>query len=103
MSEQAKKLDIRKLKHTGMELLTRYEQYKLLGFLIFVAIIYGFVWMQINNYNNAGPSSTQVSSQVQAAQIPHINQTVISQLQSLQDNSVSVQALFNQERNNPFQ
>ena len=64
------------------------QPYSLLVFLLFVALLYGFVLLRINSLGNAQT---------------HIDQTVVNQLQSLQDNSVSVQTLFNQARNNPFQ
>lgn len=81
----------------------RVKPYALLIFLLFVASLYGFVLFRINSLNNAQPSADAVSSQVKAAKLPHIDQATISQLQSLQDHSVSVQALFSQARNNPFQ
>jgi hypothetical protein len=77
--------------------------YSVIFFLIFVALIYGFVLLHINNLNTAQPSDQAVSSQVKAAHVPHIDQSVVKQIQSLQDNSVSVQSLFDQARNNPFQ
>ncbi|HEY5152554.1 MAG TPA: hypothetical protein VII55_01125 [Candidatus Saccharimonadales bacterium] len=83
---------LRQVRHYGFAL-----------FLLFVALIYGFVLLRINTLGNAQPSSDAVTSQVQAARIPHIDQPVVQQLQSLQDNSVSVKSLFNQARANPFQ
>jgi hypothetical protein len=61
------------------------------------------VLLRINTLGSTQPSSDAVTSQVQAARIPHIDQSVVRQLQSLQDNSVSVKSLFNQARANPFQ
>ena len=83
--------------------LQRVSRYSFVLFLVFVALIYGFVILRINDLGNTQPTDNAVSSQVQAAQIPHIDQAVINQLQSLQDNSVSVKSLFNQARANPFQ
>jgi hypothetical protein len=81
----------------------RLQPYSLFIFLIFVAALYGFVLLRVHNLNAAEPSPDAVSSQVKAAQIPRIDPAVVQQLQSLQNNSVSVQALFNQARSNPFQ
>lgn len=97
------KLDIKSLKLKGLILLHKIGVYKIVIFVIFICLIYAFVWFKISSLSNAEPSSTQVSSQVKAAAIPHIDKNVVTQLQSLQDNSVSVQALFNQARSNPFQ
>ena len=88
-----------KLSRLGKKL----RPYSLLAFLVFVALLYGFVLLRISTLSGLQPSSDAVSSQVKAANLPHIDQSVVDQLQSLQDHSVSVQTLFNQARNNPFQ
>lgn len=79
------------------------RRFSLLIFISFVVALYGFVLLQINSLGSAEPSSDAVTSQVKAAQVPHIDKAVVQQLNSLQDNSVSVQALFDQARSNPFQ
>ena len=79
------------------------SRYALILFLLLLVAVYGFVLLQIGSLSNAQPSSTAVSSQAQTVAIPHIDPTVVQQIQNLQDNSVSVQALFNQARTNPFQ
>jgi hypothetical protein len=84
-------------------ILKKSRRYSLLIFLVFVGLIYGFVLFRIHSLSTAQPSETAVSSQVKAARIPRIDQSVVRQLQTLQDNSVSVQALVNQARSNPFQ
>jgi hypothetical protein len=84
-------------------LLKTLRRYAILLFLVFVAGLYGFVVLRVDTLNSAQPSADAVSSQVKAARVPHIDQSVVQQLQSLQDNSVSVQTLFDQARNNPFQ
>ncbi len=81
----------------------RLRPYSFIIFLVFVTLLYGFVLLRIHSLSTVEPSSNDVSSQVKAARIPHIDQAVVNQLQSLQNNSVSVKALFNQARSNPFQ
>jgi len=87
----------------GVAILQRVRRYSLLLFLAFVIVVYGFVLLRINNLSNAQPSEDAINSQVKAASIPHIDPDIVEQLQSLQDNSVSVKTLFNQARKNPFQ
>ena len=77
--------------------------YSLFIFLAFVLCIYGFVLMRTNTLNNQEPTQDAVSSHVKAARLPHIDQSVVQQLKTLRDNSVSVQALFSHGRSNPFQ
>jgi hypothetical protein len=83
--------------------LRQLNRYNVIFFLAFVAVLYGLVLLHINSLDNQQPSGQAVSSQVKAANVPHIDPTVVKQIQSLQDNSVSVQSLFDQARNNPFQ
>lgn len=83
--------------------LQRARRYSVPLFVAFVLLIYAIMLLRVQSLNNAQPTEDQVNSQVKAARIPHIDQSVVQQIQSLQDNSVNVQALFNQARNNPFQ
>ena len=75
------------------------------GILIFVLIsgVYGFVLLRINVLSNAQPSQEAIDAQTTAAPVPRIDPEVARQLEELEDNSVNVQTLFNQARNNPFQ
>lgn len=79
------------------------RRYSLLLFVVFVAAVYAFVLLRVHSLGSAEPSQQDVTSQVQAARTPRINQTVVQQLESLQDNSVNVHSLFDQARSNPFQ
>ena len=79
------------------------RRYSFVSFIILVAALYGFLVLRINSLAGMQPSPDAVNSQVQAAHIPRIDPKVVQQLQSLQDNSVSVQTLFNDARSNPFQ
>lgn len=74
-------------------------RYRLLIFILFLVALYGYLVMQINQATSVQPTSNTP----QTAQAAHIDPTLVKQLQQLQDNSVSVQALFNQARSNPFQ
>ena len=97
------KLNLKGLIEKCVAALRTVRRYSYFIFLVFVALLYGFVMFRISSLGSEQPSSATVSSQVQAAQVPHIDKSVVKQLQSLQDNSVSVQSLFNQARSNPFQ
>ena len=63
-------------------------------FIAFIVCLYGFLLLRVNSLINAQPQTADVTSQVKAAAIPHIDKAVVKQLQSLQDNSVSVQLLI---------
>ena len=82
--------------------LAKARRFSVLLFVVFVALLYGFVLLRINTLSNEQPSPDSVDTQVQAARVPHIDAPVVEQLTKLHDNSVNVQALFNEARSNPF-
>lgn len=97
------KFNLQSLLSSAKDGLEVFQRYSWLIFIVFVVGLYGTVMLRIQQLSHQQPSSDAVSSQVTAAQTPHIDQSVVKQLQSLQDNSVSVQALFDEARSNPFQ
>ena len=78
-------------------------RYAVVLFLVLLLAVYGFVLLKITAYSNAEPSPDAITAQVKAAATPHVSQSVVQQMQSLQDHSVGVQSLFDQARSNPFQ
>lgn len=98
-----KKPDIKELVAKLISLVQKTRRYSVLAFLLLVFTLYGFILLRINSLGNIQPSSDAVNSHVQAAHVLNIDKSVVKQLQSLQDNSVSVKSLFNQARSNPFQ
>ncbi|HJQ09365.1 MAG TPA: hypothetical protein VJ836_07865 [Candidatus Saccharimonadales bacterium] len=57
----------------------------------------------MNTMSTAAVDESKVTEQVQALATPRIDEDAIKQLQTLKDNSVNVQALFDESRTNPFQ
>jgi hypothetical protein len=70
--------------------------------LIFLVAIYGFLSWRIAVLMQAEPDDSKVSAQLQAVGVPKVDPEVISKISTLEDNSVSVQTLFDQARQNPF-
>jgi hypothetical protein len=97
------KPNVRELVNKLLVNVQKLRRYSIVAFLVLLAALYGSILFRINNLSNAQPSSDAVSSQVQASRVLRIDQSVVKQLQSLQDNSVSVKTLFDQARANPFQ
>jgi hypothetical protein len=75
--------------------------YRAFAFFLFVAAFYGFIVWRINVYSNALPSQSETAARTTPQ--PHIDKDTVEKLQSLQDNSQSVQSLFDTARQNPFQ
>lgn len=85
------------------KVIKKLQQYNLVLFMALLAVVYGFILFRITTLSNQQPSPATVDSQVKRANVPKIDQAIVQQLQSLQDNSVSVQGLFEEARNNPFE
>lgn len=79
------------------------QKYNLILFVVLLGLLYGFLLFRITMLSGQQPSPAAVDSQVKSANVPKIDQRIVEQLQSLKDNSVSVQALFDEARNNPFE
>ncbi len=78
-------------------------RYKIILFILVVAIIYGYILYQISSLTNKTPSANDVQANTSPSSFIHINTTEAQKLTSLKNNSVNVQTLFSQARNNPFQ
>ena len=96
------KIDFTQLTTQLIQRLKFISRYRVLLFIVFVVSLFGFLVLRINQAVNVTPAA---SSQTTTAQVatPRIDPKVVQQLQQLQDNNVSVQALFDQARTNPFQ
>jgi hypothetical protein len=70
-------------------------------FFVLIATVYGVILLRITTLSSAAPDPNTVSTQVTEL-TPHIDTSSIKQLQSLEDNNVNVQTLFNDARGNPF-
>ncbi len=75
--------------------------YRVLIFFLLVALLYGFIVWRINAFSNTPASTSEETAQTTSQ--PHIDPATVAKIQSLQDNSVSVQSLFDAARQNPFQ
>ena len=97
------KLDIKELLNKLSTGLPKLRRYSIVAFVVLVGLIYGFVVFRISNLSKVQPTTDQIDSQVQASRVLYVDKSVVLQLKSLQDNSVTVKALFDQARSNPFQ
>lgn len=78
-------------------------RYKVLIAVVLVLATYCFLVWRIESLKDVQPSPGAVTAQTNPLSASHIDKQVVSQLESLRDNSVNVRSLFDQARNNPFQ
>lgn len=79
------------------------RRYIVMAFFIFLALLYGGIIVRINMLNRQEPTEEAVTEKLQNAKRPRIDQDTINKIKELEDNSVEVQSLFKDARNNPFQ
>jgi hypothetical protein len=72
-------------------------------FMLVVILTYGFIALRVNTLSGAEPNENAVVSSESNLPQPHIDEVTVNKIQQLQNNSVNVQALFNQARQDPFQ
>lgn len=72
-------------------------------FAVFLIAIYGFLSWRILELLQSEPDAAAVSAEVKAVGVPKVDEEVVRKIQQLEDNSVSVQTLFDEARSNPFQ
>jgi hypothetical protein len=89
------------LKVQLQQLATQFKKLRIPLFLLLVVVVYAFVAWRISVLQNAQPNPNSVSAQLQSS--TQIDQATINKIQQLQNSSISVNALFNQARQNPFQ
>lgn len=94
-------IDLKNLGPAIGKFVKRLGAYSAIIFFLFVATLYGYIVWRIDVYGNAPASQSEVNAKV--ATQPHIDPQVVQKIQDLQNNSVNVQSLFNQARENPFQ
>lgn len=97
------KININDLAKKILPVINIVRRYLLIIFIIIFALIYGFLVFRVNSLNRLEPTDEALTEKLSATKRPKINQDDIDKIQQLQDNSVEVQSLFNQARNNPFQ
>jgi len=95
------KLESPQLSATLVKLGRQLSRIRVLLFILLVASLYGYMVFQIGQAINVEPTPADELTTVKAS--PRIDQDTVQQLKQLQDNSVSVKALFNDSRSNPFQ
>lgn len=100
MKKDANNLDIKQLPTILLGYFKKIRAYQVLIFFLLVAGLYGYIIWRINVLSNVPANASEVTAQKSAQ--PHIDAATIEKIQSLQDNSVSVQTLFDTARQNPF-
>jgi len=91
------------LKTSSLRVLRAANKYR--GFIFFLVLssLYGFIIWRINVLSTAPPTQADIqTAEKSAAATPKLDEASAKAINSLKDNSVRVQTLFESARNNPF-
>jgi len=90
-------------KQVIIDLFNKSYKYLWIGLVLFFVIIFAIIVLAINSDLNLTPSQSSINANLNTTPQTSINPEIVNKLETLKNNSVSVQALFNQSRQNPFQ
>ena len=86
-----------------MKLARKLQPYLNVILFVMFALVYAFMIIKINSLSNTPVDESEVLNQVNSTPAPRIDADAVKQLQTLKDNSVNVQTLFEENRSSPFQ
>jgi hypothetical protein len=98
--KKSSNIDLNDLPALGKKGLHALNSYRVFIFFLAVATLYGYIVWRINTFSNAPASTSEETAQT--ATQPHIDAATVQKIESLKDNSVNVQSLFDAARDNPF-
>jgi hypothetical protein len=72
-------------------------------FVICVGLVFGFLTLKIAGYSNDEPSDVQIEERLSTLQTVRLDDEAVQKIEELQDRNISLESLFNNGRNNPFE
>ncbi len=93
---------IEKLKASLMKLAGILRTHVVIIFFVIFGAMYGFLIFTSGQQAANTPSETQINEKLKTAKRPKVDENAAKTLEELRDQSIEVQALFNEARNNPF-
>jgi len=94
-----KEIIIAKL-NTAKDFVTRYA---VIIFFVGVALVFGFLILRIASYSNYEPSDDQIEESLNTIRTVRLDDEAVQKIEELQDRNISLESLFNNGRDNPFE
>lgn len=95
--------DIKQLKEKAVYYLRVARKHATIIFLIFLFAIYGTLSWRIFQLLQAEPNPADVSAKLNTVGVPKVDDNTVNKMESLIQSNVSVHALYDESRSNPFQ
>lgn len=97
------KQSIDDLKKKLVKALAFCSRYSFLIFFIIFAAMSGFLVTRIGELSRAEPSQAEIDQRLQDIKMPKVDDDAIAKLKELQGRNISIEALFDNGRTNPFE
>jgi hypothetical protein len=78
-------------------------RYAVILFIVFVALVFGFLTLRIANYSNHEPTEVQIEETLSSIKTVKLDEESIEKIEELQDRNINLESLFNNGRANPFE
>lgn len=78
-------------------------RYAVIIFVLSVVSIFAFMTLNIAHYSNLEPTSDQTDERKNSLTSVKLDEKSISKIKELQDQNISIESLFDNGRENPFQ
>ena len=91
------------LKQFTITVIVFIKRYSVIIFFLIFAGLAGFLVMRIGELSRAEPSQMQIDEKIKDIPKAKIDDDVIAKLRELQDKNISIEALFDNGRTNPFE
>lgn len=101
----SKKLDINKdtIINKLLPIKNFIGRYSVIIFIIAVVSVLSFMTLRIAHYANLEPSDSQIDEKKASLKNTKLDEAAISKIKELQDKNISIESLFDNGRNNPFE
>lgn len=78
-------------------------RFAVIVFILFVALVFGFLTLNIANYANHEPTEEQIEERLSSLRRVSLDEEAVQKIQELQDQNINLESLFDNGRDNPFE
>lgn len=78
-------------------------RYSFIIFLVIFAGMAGFLVTRIGELSRAEPSQVEIDEKLKDIKMPKVDEEAIAKLKELEERNISIEALFDNGRTNPFE
>jgi len=80
-----------------------FVRYAVMIFVFTIVLLFGFMTFGIAKYANLEPTESQKDDKISSLRTVKLDEKSIEKIQSLKDQNISIESLFDNGRDNPFQ